>query len=98
MSILKRPLVTEKMTDFAEKDGQKQYGFVVDINATKPEVRKAIEELYEVNVESIRTMVYQGKKRARYTKSGFIQGKSPNFKKAIVTLQDGQEIDFYKNI
>lgn len=97
MSILKRPIVTEKMTDLGELPN-KQYGFVVAKSASKPEIRKEIERLYEVNVASIRTMVYAGKKRSRFTKAGIIQGKSPNFKKAIVTLKDGQEIDFYKNI
>ena len=99
MSILKKPLVTEKMTAKSEdRFAQKQYGFVVDKSATKPDIRAAIEDLYDVDVLSIRTMVYAGKKRSRYTKSGVISGKSPNFKKAIVTLKEGQEIDFYKNI
>ena len=99
MSILKKPLVTEKMTALGEENrSQKQYGFVVDKSATKPDIRAAIEDLYDVDVVSIRTMIYAGKKRARYTKSGIISGKSPNFKKAIVTLKEGQEIDFYKNI
>ena len=98
MSVLKKPLVTEKMTLLGEKEGEKQYGFVVDIKATKPEIKKAIEEMYEVEVKSLRTMVYAGKKRSRYSRAGVIMGKSPNYKKAIITLPEGQEIDFYKNI
>ena len=98
MSVLKKPLVTEKMINLGEKDGEKQYGFVVDINANKLEIKKAIEEMYEVEVKSLRTMVYAGKKRSRYSRAGVITGKSPNFKKAIITLPEGQEIDFYKNI
>ena len=79
MSILKKPLVTEKMTGIAERAGdEKQYGFVVDKAATKPEIRTEIEKVYGVNVKSIRTMVYAGKKRSRVTKGGWIMGKSPN--------------------
>lgn len=99
MSILKKPLVTEKMTAMAEgRAAANQYGFVVEKSATKPEIRAEVERLYDVKVASIRTMVYAGKKRSRITKGGYIFGKSPNFKKAIVTLAEGQEIDFYKNI
>ena len=98
MSTLKKPLVTEKLALLGEKEGEKQYGFVVDMNATKPEIKVAIEEMYGVNVKSLRTMIYAGKKRSRYSRAGVITGKSPNYKKAIITLPEGQEIDFYKNI
>lgn len=98
MSVLKKPLVTEKMTLLGEKEGQKQYGFVVDLGAKKPEIKTAIQEMYDVNVVSLRTMIVAGKKRSRYSKSGVIEGRSSNVKKAIVTLAEGEEIDFYKNI
>jgi len=98
MIVLKKPLVTEKMTLLGEKNGEKQYGFVVDLDATKTEIKKAIEEMYEVSILSLRTMVYAGKKRSRYSRAGVIMGKSSNFKKAIITLPAGESIDFYKNI
>jgi large subunit ribosomal protein L23 len=98
MSVLKKPLVTEKMTLLGEKSGEKQYGFVVNIESSKPEIKTAIEKMYNVQVKSLRTMVYAGKKRSRYSRAGVIMGKSSNFKKAIITLAEGQEIDFYKNI
>jgi large subunit ribosomal protein L23 len=75
-----------------------QYAFKVDIDAKKPEIKKEVEELYGVKVESVRTMIYTGKSRTRYTRTGFISGKSPRFKKAIVKLANGETIDFYKNI
>jgi large subunit ribosomal protein L23 len=83
-----------------ERHGLKfnQYAFKVDIDCKKPEIKKEVEELYGVNVKSVRTMIYTGKSRQRYTKTGFVSGKSPRFKKAVVTLFTGETIDFYKNI
>lgn len=97
MSVIQKPLVTEKMTGLVER-GLRQYGFVVDKDATKAEIKAEIERVYEVTVEGIRTMVYAGKKRNRMTRSGYISGRTPKYKKAIITLAEGQEIDFYKNI
>jgi large subunit ribosomal protein L23 len=96
MEILVKPLVTEKMTDQSERFNR--YGFVVDRRASKPEIKKAIESLYNVTVESVNTMVYGGKVKSRYTKGGIITGKTAAFKKAIVTLVEGDSIDFYSNI
>lgn len=98
MSVLKKPHNTEKMTLLVERAGNNQYAFIVDRNAEKPAIKSAIESLYDVKVVSLRTMNYAGKKRSRYTKAGIISGKSANFKKAVVTLSEGDEIDFYKNI
>jgi large subunit ribosomal protein L23 len=98
MSALRKPHNTEKMTLMADRPGNKQYAFRVDPDASKVDIRSEIERLYEVKVSSIRTMVVRGKKRSRQSKSGFIQGASSTFKKAIVTLSEGQAIDFYKNI
>ncbi|MFN8393336.1 MAG: 50S ribosomal protein L23 [Bacteroidia bacterium] len=100
MSVVKKPLVSEKMTLLNERPGVKynQYAFKVDINSDKPEIKKEIEDLYGVKVKSVRTMIYAGKLRTRYTRTGFLNGKSPRFKKAIVTLVPGETIDFYKNI
>ena len=96
MEILVKPLVTEKMTEQADKFNR--YGFVVDRRATKPQIKKAIESLYDVKVDRINTMVYGGKTKSRYTKSGIISGKTAAYKKAIVTLVKGDSIDFYSNI
>ena len=98
MSVLKKPLVSEKMELLNERPGNNQYAFKVDLKAKKPAIKEAIEDMYDVDVVSLRTMVVRGKRRTRYTRTGFIHGKSPNYKKAVVTLADGQEIDFYKNI
>ena len=96
MDIIVKPLVTEKMTDQSERFNR--YGFVVERSATKPQIKKAIESLYDVTVDSVNTMVYGGKAKSRYTKGGVITGKTAAFKKAIVTLVDGDSIDFYSNI
>ncbi|KJF42638.1 MULTISPECIES: 50S ribosomal protein L23 [Draconibacterium] len=96
MEILVKPLVTEKMTDQSERFNR--YGFVVARNASKPEIKKAVEDLYNVSVENVNTMVYGGKVKSRYTKGGIITGKTAAYKKAIVTLVEGDSIDFYSNI
>lgn len=96
MDILIKPLVTEKMNDQAERFNR--YGFVVAKTATKPEIKKAVEGLYNVSVNSVNTMVYGGKVKSRYTKSGVITGKTAAYKKAVVTLAEGDSIDFYSNI
>lgn len=96
MSILKKPLITEKMTALTES--LNRYGFVVDSEANKLEIKAAIEKMYSVSVESINTMNFKGKSKTRYTKTGWVQGRTNRFKKAIVTLTEGDAIDFYSNI
>jgi len=96
MSIIKKPVITEKMTDQGEK--YNRFAFVVDRKANKIEIKKAVEEMYDVAVDSVRTMVCIGKKRVRGTKSGMIVGKTSTYKKAIVTLSEWDSIDFYSNI
>ena len=96
MEILVKPLVTEKMTDQSERFNR--YGFMVDRKATKPQIKQAVESLYDVTVESVNTMVYGGKMKSRYTKGGVITGKTTSYKKALVTLVEGDSIDFYSNI
>ncbi|MEM7509838.1 MAG: 50S ribosomal protein L23 [Bacteroidota bacterium] len=98
MSVLKKPIITEKLTLLQERKNLPQYGFMVDLKATKQEIKKEVERVYEVEVESVNTLVVRGKRRMRYTKKGIVKGKSSNYKKAIVTLKDGNEIDFYKHI
>lgn len=95
MSILKKPLVTEKVASQNEKG---VYGFVVDKTANKVEIKKAIEKAYGVNVEQVRTMIYAGKVKSRFTKSGNLVGKTNTFKKAIVQVAEGEVIDFYSGI
>jgi len=96
MNILIKPVVTEKMTQQGET--LNRYGFIVDKRANKIQIKKAVEELYGVTVESVNTMRYGGKNRSRYTRTGIIEGKTNSYKKAIVTLAEGETIDFYSNI
>ena len=96
MDILLKPIVTEKMTEQGED--LNRYGFVVDKRANKLQIKKAVEEMYGVSVDAVNTMRYLGKKKSRFTKSGVIEGRVKSFKKAVVTLVEGEKIDFYSNI
>jgi large subunit ribosomal protein L23 len=96
MNILLKPIVTEKMTSQGDKFNR--YGFLVDRTANKLQIKKAIEELYNVTVDSVNTMRYGGKVKSRNTKSGLLIGRTSATKKAIVTLAEGNKIDFYSNI
>ncbi len=96
MEALIKPILTEKMTIQGEK--LNRYGFIVDPRANKLQIKSAVEEMYGVVVTSVNTMFYMGKDKSRYTKAGFLTGRSNHFKKAIVTLKDGDKIDFYSNI
>ena len=95
MSVLKKPLVTEKVSALNEKG---KYGFIVDTAANKVEIKKAVEKKYGVNVQSVNTMMEMGKFKSRFTKAGVLSGRKPNYKKAIVTLAQGEVIDFYSNV
>jgi len=96
MNILLKPIVTEKMTSQGDKFNR--YGFLVAKNANKLQIKKAVEELYSVTVDSVNTMRYGGKVKSRNTKSGILTGKTDSRKKAVVTLAEGNKIDFYSNI
>jgi large subunit ribosomal protein L23 len=96
MSVIVKPVITEKMTMLGDK--LQRFAFIVDKKANKLQIKKAIEELYEVTVESVNTMNYGGNRTGRWTKSGYISGKKNATKKAIVTLAKGETIDFYSNI
>lgn len=96
MDILIRPIVTEKLTAQGEK--LNCYGFEVAKRANKLQIRKAIEAMYGVTVESVNTVIVGGKSKSRYTKAGFIQGRTNTYKKAIVTVAKDDKIDFYSNI
>jgi len=78
--ILIRPLITEKMTSIQEKQGK--FGFIVDVNANKIEIKKAVESAYGVNVVKVNTLRYDGKAKSRYTKAGILTGRSASYKKA----------------
>lgn len=95
MSILIKPIVSEKVSLLNEQD---KYGFVVRKGANKVEIKKAVEEMYGVNVLTVNTMIMPGKPKTRYTKSKIINGNKPSYKKAIVTVAEGEFIDFYSNI
>ncbi|MCK4629831.1 MAG: 50S ribosomal protein L23 [Bacteroidales bacterium] len=96
MNILIKPIVTEKMT--RQTEDYNRYGFLVEKKANKIQIRKAVEEIYGVTVESVNTMRYGGKKKSRFTKSGILTGRTDSYKKAIITLVEGDQIDFYSNI
>ena len=90
------PVVTEKANAITEKGNR--YTFKESTEANKYQIRDLIEELYDVKVVEIKTMNYDGKKRQRYTRTGIQRGATAAFKKAIVTLAEGQTIDFYSNL
>lgn len=96
MEIIERPIISEKMTALTEK--LNRYGFIVNKKSNKIQIKQAIEKMYEVEVVDVKTMIYDGKSKSRATKSGYIPGRTKSFKKAIVTLAEGQIIDFYSNI
>ncbi len=96
MDIIVRPIVTEKMN--AQTDSLKKYGFIVHKRANKVQIKKAVEDLYGVTVESVNTMFYSGKRKSRFTRTGYVSGRKNAFKKAVITLREGDSIDFYSNI
>ena len=97
MGFIIKPLVTEKMTKITDKKSNR-FGFLVSPEANKLQIKEEVEGLYNVNVEDVNTMLYAGKRMARYTKAGLVKGQKSAFKKAIVTLKEGETIDFYSNI
>ena len=94
--VIRKPLITEKMT--AESERINAYGFVVNDDANKSEIKDAVEKTYGVTVSGVRTMRVDGKTRSRFTRTGVLRGRSECYKKAIVRLADGDVIDFYENI
>lgn len=96
MGIIMKPVITEKMT--AKSDSLNQFGFIVDKRANKIQIKLEVQDLYGVQVLSVNTMNYSGKSKSRFTKSGVITGKTRAFKKAVVTLAEGESIDFFSNI
>ena len=96
MGIVIKPIVSEKMTRLSDK--LNRYGFRVQKAANKIEIKQAVEALYNVTVTDVNTIVVAPKKKSRFTKSGVISGSSSAYKKAIVTVKEGEQIDFYSNI
>ena len=94
--ILVKPILTEKANNQQEK--LRRYAFKVNRRANKLEIKKAIEEFYGVSVTDVNTVVVPGKNKTRYTKAGFIKGVKPAYKKAYVTVAEGETIDLYSNI
>jgi len=94
--IVLKPIVTEKMTAISEN--LNRYGFYVSKEANKIEIKEAIEKIYDVNVDKVWTIRYAGKSKSRYTKTGMVTGKSSAYKKAVVTVAEGETIDIYSNI
>lgn len=93
--VLKKPLITEKLTRL---QAEGKYAFKVDKHASKPDIRKAVQERYpDVKVGKINTMIMPSKPKGRFTQSGYIEGRAKVWKKAIVTLKEG-EIDFFSEI
>ena len=96
MGILIKPIVTEKLTAQGEK--LNRYGFVVDRDANKLQIKEAVERTYGVTVADVNTVNYHGNRKQRYTKAGLLRGRMNHFKKAYITLQGEDKIDFYANI
>ena len=96
MSVLIKPIITEKMTSDSEL--YNRYGFIVDPTANKLQIKEAVEAAYGVSVTSVRTMNYGPQRKTRYTKTGIQHGKTSAYKKAIVDVEDGDVIDFYSNL
>lgn len=93
--VLQKPLITEKLTRLQQ---QGKYAFLVDKHSTKPEIKKAVEQRYpEVKVAKVNTMIMPSKPKGRFTRGGYVEGRSKVWKKAIVTLKEG-EIDFFSEI
>ena len=96
MNLMIIPIVSEKANLISEKTNR--FSFKASPDANKYQIKDAVEKLYDVKVVDVSTMNYDGKKKMRYTKRGIQRGKVSAFKKAIVTLAEGQTIDFYSNI
>lgn len=96
MGFIIKPLISEKMNNETEKRGR--YGFIVRPEANKLQIKAEVEAKFNVSVVAVNTSNYAGKNKSRYTRSGLIKGRTNAFKKAVVTLREGDAIDFYSNI
>lgn len=89
-------MLTEKSEKLSEK--RSQYSFVVSKDVNKIEIKKAVEDRYQVTVEAVNTIVMPAKEKSRSTRAGLIRGRKPSYKKAIVTLSEGESINFFGDI
>jgi large subunit ribosomal protein L23 len=94
--ILISPLITEKMTNISADQGK--YGFIVNPNANKIQIAKAIEQKFNVHVTDVKTIKYNGKIKTQFRKSGRFTGKTSGYKKAIVTLKEGESIELFEEV
>ncbi|MEY3437347.1 MAG: 50S ribosomal protein L23 [Sphingobacteriales bacterium] len=94
--VLIKPILTEKANALQEKS--RIFSFRVAREANKLEIKNAVESFYGVTVEDVRTIVVPGKNKSRFTKAGFVQGRKPAYKKALVVVAEGETIDLYSNI
>ncbi|MBN8663036.1 MAG: 50S ribosomal protein L23 [Chitinophagales bacterium] len=94
--ILIKPILTEKAN--GQQESLRKYAFKVARKANKLEIKKAVEDFYGVSVVDVNTSVVPGKNKTRYTKAGFLKGQKPAYKKALVTVAEGETIDLYANI
>lgn len=94
--ILVKPILTEKANN--QQESLKRYTFKVGRKANKLEIKKAVEEFYGVSVVDVNTVVVPGKNKTRFTKAGFLKGVKSSYKKAYVTVAEGDTIDLYSNI
>lgn len=94
--VLISPLITEKMTNITADSGK--YGFLVNPKANKIQIAKAIEEKFNVHVIAVKTISHPGKMKTQFRKSGRFTGKTAKFKKAIVTLKEGESIELFEEV
>jgi large subunit ribosomal protein L23 len=94
--VLVKPILTEKAN--AQQEKLRRFTFKVDRKANKLEIKKAVEEFYGVQVVDVNTVVVPAKNKTRFTKAGFIKGRKSAYKKAMVTVAEGETIDLYANI
>lgn len=95
MSIIHRPIVTEKITALQDKH---QYAFEVDPDANKVEIARAIAKQFRVTVLNVRTMMNKGKSKSQLTRKGKFTGRTRHYKKAIITIKEGEKIEFFENV
>jgi large subunit ribosomal protein L23 len=94
--ILISPLITEKMTNISADQGK--YGFIVNPVANKIQIAKAIEQKFSVHVIDVKTIKYNGKIKTQFRKSGRFSGRTSGYKKAIVTLKEGEKIELFEEV
>ncbi len=94
--VLIKPILTEKAN--GQQETLRRYAFKVARKANKLEIKKAVETMYGVTIVDVNTVVVPGKNKTRYTKKGFVKGQKPAYKKALVTVAEGETIDLYSNI